>query len=404
MLAEQKRLTSLEIEKVCYARHAIVIYCLVFAIFLSDWKLPLGVSFSDLMAVVIAALTFFDIKKLRMGQLGFIFILLGIVFANSFIQMQINPFFSFNTLIVYTAKLLVYSFSLCSAFNVIRDNSLEKKLFSVISILTLIVLIISLYIYIVQTFRLSLPYEFFWKFTRMDRASYTFRGSSLIRMRGLSSEPAYFGGVLSLILAINYFNSYGFRFRRSIEILLLICSILSFSFSVLPIVVMIVFLNLYQKYQLTFLKEKWFIFAVIGIIGIIILLYDKFATAFFQRFIAIVNSQDGSASSRLFGSWAYIDHPFAGNGIGQTPAIWNNYAYVLSDLGIAPFFLSVMATLFLCRKNIFFGIFLIVISFQKGGYLFYYYWVLIFLLIIFSRNDSGNPRCSIQPSKLSENV
>lgn len=388
MLAEQKKYIKLEIGDVCYARHTIMLYCLVLAVFLSDWKLGLGLPVSDLMAIIIAILAFFDIKKLKMGQLGSIFLLLGIVFANSYIQIRINPFFSFNTLIIYSAKIVVYIFSLCCTFNIIRDNALEKKLFKIISILTLITLAIAIYIYIVQTFRLNLPYEFFWKYTRTDKASYTFRGSSLIRMRGLSSEPAYFGGVLSLILAINYFNSFEFRMKKSIEILLLICSILSFSFSVLPIVIMIVFFNLYKKYQLSFLQEKWFAFAVIGIVGLVVLLYDKFATAFFHRFITIINSQDGSASSRLLGSWAYIKYPFVGNGIGQTPAIWNNYAYVFSDLGIVPFFLSILATLFLCKRNIFFGVYLVVISFQKGGYLSYYYWLLIFLLLVFSKSKN----------------
>lgn len=118
--------------------------------------------------------------------------------------------------------------------------------------------------------------------------------------------------------------------------------------------------------------------------GVVVVFFDQFYITFFDRVITILNKQDTSASSRIVGSWQYVQNIFIGNGVGMTAPIWNNFAYVLSDFGLIPFLGFLFWTLYLLKRNFYFGMFFILISFQKGGYLSFYYWLTICLFIIFS--------------------
>lgn len=365
----------------------ITIYILLLlSFFLSDWRLPMGnISFSDIFAVIAFAMSIIDLKSFSKRQVLFIMVLICTLSINVFFNYLLNPQFDIHSSWIYFLKFIVYSSVLCNAYNLTNDFRLESVLFKLLNIATLISITLALAIYLIQTLNLSIPYEFLWRFTRTDVASYTFRGSSIIRMRGLSSEPSYFGSQILLILTINYFNQFGFRFNSLVELMVLVCGILSFSFSVVPILLLLKVCDFVRRYGLSFVKRYWFVLLLIFSMGILVVFFDQFYITFFDRVITILNKQDTSASSRLVGSWQYVHNIFIGNGVGKTPPIWNNFAYVLSDFGLIPFLSFLVWTLYLLKSNFYFGLFFILISFQKGGYLSFYYWLTICLFIIFSK-------------------
>lgn len=363
------------------------IFLLLAAFFFSDWKFPIGgISFSDIFASCLVIVLSNYLSSLNKIQLLSILGLTSLVFINLLGQYILNPNLGLTHYYVYIAKTLIYSTSLCLIYNTIKENFLEKIFFKCFISFTLFWCIVAIIIYIIQVLNMSIPYKILWFFTRADDASFIFRGSSLIRMRGLNSEPSYFGGVLALTLTINYFNSFKYRTSVYYELLILGCSLLSFSFSVVPIVLFMKLLDIVNTHGILFVKKKWTIYMIFAILTAFALFFDKISVAFISRFYDIVSGKDTSAISRLFGSWKYVNNLFIGNGVGNTPAIWNNFAYILSDLGLIPFLLSILSSLLLCKRNLFFGVFLIIVSFQKGGYFSFYYWILIFMLIVFSSN------------------
>lgn len=363
------------------------IFLLLAAFFFSDWKFPIGgISFSDIFALCLIIVLFNYLFSLSKFQILSILGLTLLVLLNLLGQYILNPNLGLSHYYVYIAKALTYSTSLCLIYNAIKKNSLEKVFFKCFIRFTLFWCWIAIIIYIIQVLNLGIPYKILWFFTRTDDASFIFRGSSLIRMRGLNSEPSYFGGVLALALTINYFNSFEYRTGIYYELLILGCSFLSFSFSVVPIVLFMKLLDIVNTHGIFFIKKKWAIYMIFAILTVLGLFFDKIFVAFISRFYDIVSGKDTSAISRLFGSWKYVNNLFIGNGVGNTPAIWNNFAYILSDLGLIPFLFSILSSLILCKRNLFFGIFLIMVSFQKGGYFSFYYWILIFMLIVFSSN------------------
>ncbi len=373
-----------------YARSRIaIVYVLMLAsFFLSDWKLPIGgIAFSDLFVIMTLGITSIDIKYLKRKQVLFILGLISILSLNICANYLFNPVFELGSAWIYFGKFIIYSLTLCNLYNLTREYRMESVLFKFLSIGAIISVTFALLIYLIQTLHLSIPYEFLWKFTRSDVASYTFRGSSIIRMRGLSSEPSYFGGQIILILTINYFNQFNFRFNPKVEFLILACGILSFSFSVVPVLILLKIFDFLNRYGLDFLRKYWFVLLLILSIGVVIVFFDQFYITFFDRIIMILNKGDTSASSRLVGSWQYVQNIFIGNGVGKTPAIWNNFAYVLSDFGLIPFLVFLLGTLYIVKENLYFGIFFIMISFQKGGYLSFYYWLIICFFLIFSKKN-----------------
>lgn len=369
-------------------RIAIVYVLMLASFFLSDWKLPIGgIAFSDLFVIMTLGITSIDIKYLKRKQVLFILGLISILSLNICANYLFNPVFELGSAWIYFGKFIIYSLTLCNLYNLTREYRMESVLFKFLSIGAIISVTFALLIYLIQTLHLSIPYEFLWKFTRSDVASYTFRGSSIIRMRGLSSEPSYFGGQIILILTINYFNQFNFRFNPKVEFLILACGILSFSFSVVPVLILLKIFDFLNRYGLDFLRKYWFVLLLILSIGVVIVFFDQFYITFFDRIIMILNKGDTSASSRLVGSWQYVKNIFIGNGVGKTPAIWNNFAYVLSDFGLIPFLVFLLGTLYIVKENFYFGIFFIMISFQKGGYLSFYYWLIICFFLIFSKKN-----------------
>lgn len=369
-------------------RISIIYILMLSSFFLSDWKLPIGgIAFSDLFASLTLGITITDMKDLKRKQVLLILGLIGILGLNLYSNYLFNPAFELGTSWIYFGKFIVYSLALFNLYNLTRKYQTESLLFKFLSIGAMISVIFALLIYLIQIFHLSIPYEFLWKFTRSDVASYTFRGSSIIRMRGLSSEPSYFGGQIILILTLNYFNQFGFRLNSTVEFLILACGILSFSFSVVPVLILLKIFDFLNRYGLDFLRKYWFALLLILSVGVVIVFFDQFYITFFDRIITILNKGDTSASSRIVGSWQYVQNIFIGNGVGKTPAIWNNFAYVLSDFGLIPFLMFLFGTLYIVKENFYFGLFFIMISFQKGGYLSFYYWLIICFFLIFSQNN-----------------
>src|SRR5699024_10554292 len=105
-----------------------------------------------------------------------------------------------------------------------------------------------------------------------------------------------------------------------------------------------------------------------------------------DRFERITSGEDTSANARLLGSWEYVndDNFFTGNGIGSTPPIFNNYAYIITELGIVPLILVVILTYSIFRRNIYFGLYFVYFTAAKGCYLSAFYWLFLALFFLYS--------------------
>lgn len=127
-------------------------------------------------------------------------------------------------------------------------------------------------------------------------------------------------------------------------------------------------------------------------IVLIIVFWDQFYNTFIIRASSLLNGVDTSGTARLSGSWDYVNNLFMGNGIGNTPPIWNNFAYVLSDFGIVILLLFLAIFAYLTYKNPYLGVILIFFSFQRGGYLAAYYWCTVLLFFVASPSKVLNKK------------
>lgn len=226
-----------------------------------------------------------------------------------------------------------------------------------------------------------------WKFLRQDSASYTFANSDIIRLRGLMNEPAHFGITSCFTLVIAYFNNVDYKINVFKNIIIILSTLLTLSFSTLPFLFLILSVKYLSKKNKKRSLRNLLITSVVilSIIFTIIILYNEIQQTIFNRFDRILSMDDGSANARLGNSWSYIDleHIFFGYGIGNSPEVlFNNYAYILTELGIFIFIFSVIFNLYVLNKNFLYGVSLFIFMFQKGGYLAAPFWIIITVYLI----------------------
>lgn len=360
---------------------------------LVDWRLSF-MTFADLFLIFIfGLLIFYNFKRSRFlltkkQILLMLFILILITF-NVILNMFFNLSFSHSEGIQGLAKVSFYLTTVILIFNYLNEFKLGVKLLKSLSIAAVIVTVIGIYIMVSIYLNGRLPYEFFWEFTRQDLHSYTYRGwgRSIIRMRSVFSEPAYLGFYLNAVLAILYFNRHNYQIKKSHELIIILGIILTFSYSSILVFIGILFMRyLNWKDLFHFIKSKRNLLAILFTIIAIFLLWDTIEKTIIIRTQEIISGADGSGTSRLQGSWSYInyDNIVLGNGIGNTPAIWNVYAYILSDLGLVNFTLYLTLSFWLLCKNPKLGLVFIALGFQKGGYLGAGYWIFLLFILFFT--------------------
>lgn len=358
----------------------------------TDWMIGI-LTLSDYIFVIVGASLFisgnYGVKK---RQLLWILLILGVIAANIVMNVHLNENFVLKTGIAALLRITYYIAIVTGVYNYVKEKELEAQFLKILNVVALIVCVIGIYITIALYSDGKLPYEFFWNFTRTDLSSYIFKNNlDIIRTRSIFSEPSYLGYFLNIVLTLNLFNHKNIRINRVYTTIISVTLILTFSYS--AIATMIVIFALYSIDKLNPLKFRWtktkliyvFLFSIV-----LFLSWDFFNETIISRTTNILTGEDTSAYNRIISSWTYInkEHIFMGNGIGHTPSIWNIYAYILSDLGIIAFVLSILFSIYVLCINFRMGLIFIALNFQKGGYLNPAFSIFILLILIYMASNN----------------
>ncbi|MFL2134699.1 hypothetical protein [Desemzia sp. FAM 24101] len=392
------RLTSLMGKYIQYNKKHLQFWNSIFIVLLStsfvltDWMFDIFTFSECILSIALFFLFISGNFKITKKQIGWIASILIIVSLNILANYYSNNEFVLKVGIAALIKISFYSIILVSFYNYFKDNNLFNRFLKMNNIIAIIICIIGIYITIAIYSNGSLPYEFFWKFTRTDRMSYAFNQNlDFIRTRSIFSEPSYLGYYLNIILGMNYFNKQDIKIKLSYNLVLTLTIVLTFSYSAIGVMLLTQLMYLLDEGKIKQFKWNNFMYLYIGIIGLLMFLsWDLINETIIERTIAILNGEDLSATGRLLDSWKYvnIDHLFRGNGIGHTADIWNIYAYILSDLGIVAFVLFCLFSLYTAKVNFKMGLLFVALNFQKGGYLSSGFWIYLLLLFIYMKQSS----------------
>lgn len=369
-----------------FSKSVLILFSIAFIV--SDWMYNYF-TFSEYILFII--LTFFILTfQIYVSKKQFYIIgLLGLIlcFHNIF-QIYNNEYYQLNTGIAASIKLMFYVGTTVVTYNYIKKFKLERKLVVYNSIFAFLVILVGIYITIQLYQESRIPQEFFWKFTRRDIYSYYFESNpSIIRTRSLFSEPAHMGFYLNTISAVILFSNIKIPYEKFVVCLLVLGVLLSLSYSMIAIMLVIIFLKLVLLVYNRELKWNNWMLSIPLIIGIVLLYFwDTVNTTLIERTVKILSGEDISARMRLLDSWEYVrrDNLLLGNGIGHTPIITNVYAYALSDLGLGGLIGSFVVTGFFIYKNWTLGIVFLLLNMAKGGYLSSSYWFMVILILIYS--------------------
>ncbi|MFJ8512852.1 hypothetical protein [Lysinibacillus xylanilyticus] len=387
----------MKIKKASFVTFVLLLVSIVFSI--ADWRLGL-ITFADIFLVLIlTTLIFFNIINnnvfILKSQVFLVILFTVIVLTNILLNLFLNTSFSFSDGIQGFIKVIFYLLTVILIFNFIREKKKEKELLNIFSYTAVVVSLIGIYITISIHFQGIFPYEFFWNFTRQDLGSYIYRGAwtGIIRTRSIFDEPAHLGFYLNAVLAVLYFNKFNVSIKKSHDFIITVTILLTFSYSAILIMIGIKFLYYFSWSKfISFVSRKRFILSVILVAIVISLFWDTIEETIIVRTQEILSGKDGSGNARIEKSWSYVnlDYIFMGNGIGNTPTIYNIYAYILSDLGLISFILFILFNVYLLYYNPKLALAFIALNFQKGGYLGAGYWVFITLVIVSSFQNKFN--------------
>ncbi|SIO20077.1 hypothetical protein SAMN05878443_1906 [Carnobacterium alterfunditum] len=384
----------------------IILFLMSISFVVTDWMIVIFTVSDYIFALVGISLFISGNYKIKRRQLLWILLILGVIAANIVMNVYNNEAFVLKTGTAAFIRVSYYVAIIVGVYNYVKDQHLETRFLKTLNIIAIIVCFIGIYITIALYSEGQLPYEFFWKFTRTDLASFVFKeNTALIRTRSIFSEPAYLGYFLNVILTMNYFNGVHVKINKSFSVIISLTLLLTFSYSAIGIMLMIQFLNLVYKIRLK--KFKWTnktTVYVLLLVGIIMFSWDFIDETLIKRTAYIISGEDISAYNRIISSWSHInsEHIFLGNGIGHTPNVWNIYAYILSDLGLIAFILSCLFSLYLLLINFRLGMIFIVLNFQKGGYLNPAFSILLLLIFIYIEDKNQLSR-SLNPKAINSN-
>jgi len=362
------------------------------AFVLSDWSFAYF-SFAEFIFMGMLPIMFligqYRIKK---NQIKWIVIPIVLVVLSSIFNYLFNSeYFYLNLTIQATIKFIFYLFVLVGFYNYIRRNHFEKKFLNINNVCASVTILIGVGITLIISLGLEIPFRFLWTFTRQDYQSYLLTGAeSFVRTRSIFSEPAHFGYYLNILIASNLFGVKRLSGNRLFVIsLMLIGVLLTFSYSMIFIAIAVVIIFLSMKVVNREIQwNNWYLLGVALFALLLLLFWDGIQTAIIERTAAILSGADGSAYNRLVGSWMYVGEEtwWHGNGINNTPPITNNFAYMLSDLGVFGFIPFVIFTVWIFKYSVTFGILFVLLNFSRGGYLGPAFWLLMLFTLIYGLN------------------
>lgn len=364
------------------------VHLAVLAIILNNWTMGTsGLNFSDPILSLGLIFLFFSFPGLSSNQFLIFLTIQIIVGTNALLSAFLFPSYIINQGFVSLLKVGIYTLFVLLLFNYIASKDLIKESLQILAFWAVVTCLIGLYITFVIQSRVSLPYEFFWEYTRQDEGSYTAGGTSgIIRTRSVFSEPQHLGFFLNTVLLFAFFNTRGYRIGKIATFAITLTAITTYSLSTIPMTIAILVLYMVKRYKISGLMVAASLVIVFFGVSGTALLSENFRVTILDRFNRVVSGDDTSANVRIYGSWEYFnpDAILIGNGIGSTPSIWNNYAYVLTDLGIIPFILLIFLSFIVIKRNIYFGLYFVFLTFTKGGYLSAYFWILLALFFVYS--------------------
>lgn len=376
-----------------------------------------GVSFADAVvgcgAAFVAVEAFMRRKPIVIHRgsgyvaLLFVWSLLGCTYLISS-----SPFlFSESEFAKSFAKLGYYG--ICSALFYTRARKMDLRVVSdtVANILALNA-IIAIYIFLVMTFNLPLPYRFFWinQSEVFMNNSYYLRGSGFVVARGLFSEPSFLGiyqnwGLAFLLLAPRSVISLrDWRVVAAAASIVLSCSMSGYS-----LLVTNVFLCLVLRGQI----RRQIVPLVLSVALIAVPMRSFLQEALVGRVMKMQQGQDYSTTSRLVLSWLPTfrfvrESPVFGAGLGNydvaSPSInipqefefwlgkgktFNVFAYVLGSMGVVGLGIFLAMILQLIRRRPALGLIFVMSLFARGDFLTSSFWVFFSLFLYAGFGLSG---------------
>lgn len=363
-----------------------------FAFLFSDFRHG-AFTFADYILILVMGIVLFSLQlQIKPNQIKVLIFVGLILLVNIGYSLYFNDTVSFNNLMTQSIKLLFYATTVIALYNYIDRNNLSHSFLTINKFVAFFSILIGLYITIAIYSDGLLPYEGLWHFTRRHPTSYEFQGNpNIIRTRSFFSEPAHFGYYLNIILASILFNVRNYKKKLSEITILIIGILLTMSFSM--VVIMTVIIALFTLLQLKENGFKWKkeYYLVIGFfIFLIIIFWEFLFVTIILRTLNIMSGTDNSATNRMIESWQYVGEQSVifGNGISHTPTITNNFAYIISDLGLIGFVPFLIAVLYMIYKNFPMGIVFVMLNFSRGGYLAAPFWLVLLFYYLYSiEND-----------------
>lgn len=366
----------------------LVLFLISFSFIVSDWMLG-PFSFTELfLGSIFIFLILFGKVRIHLPQIKWISIPLVIVLVNSMVQYFFNASFDLRISMIATIKLFFYLILITGIYNYIRNQKLEKSFLVWNNVAAMLVCLLAVYIMIAIYLEGAIPWRPLVTFTRTG-GNVFIRDPLVVRAKSIFMEPAHLGYYLNTILAVNLFNiKYKVPSVFSIIIVLIICA--TFAYTAISIMLVMVIIFLFQKiYNKDLILHKGLVVSSLVVFSLFIFFFwESINIALIGRTQNIISGTESSGYERLVLTWQYInfDNVFNilfGNGFLHTPIIWNNFAYILSDLGLFAFLISLVFVGALLWKNYPIGIVFIFMNFAKGGYLAPAYWFLIMLVLLY---------------------
>lgn len=374
--------------KVIKLVNALVINLTILAFVLSDWTISYF-SFGDLILIPTTFILILKtIKKVTYTQMIIFLIIALLILINLIINFYFNPEFLLKPAVIGGVKVLFFVCFGIGFFTQFNDIKQKRKILFYLNIFSLVIIIIGFIVNIALSKGYDWPIEYLWKFSRTDYQSYYFRGpDSLVRMRSLFSEPAHLGYFLNLIFSINLFGMDNFKGKFIYSFFILVGIVATFSYSSIAImlVMLIFFAGSSMKKRSLFIIDYRLIVCITILLAILVIFRETVYNAIVLRTIQIFRGQDNSFISRIIGSWNVVrsENLLFGIGIANSPILYNIYAYFLTEMGIFTFSIFSIFNLVIAKLNIGLGAALIMLNFQRGGYLGVHFWLMLILIILF---------------------
>lgn len=369
----------------------------VLSFMLSDWMLGIFTFTEYIIGIALTAAVLTGKFRIYLRQIKWLLLLLSTISIHSFILNSLGTELNIRLIIISLIKLLFYFIVVSWIINLINDLNHKYSFLFIVNIAAVVVFILGVYIalsvYLELHTEISLPYERLLMYTRLDGHLFR-RDLPIVRMKSIFEEPAHLGYFLNTVLSVNILGPIKVEKSILFNSLLIIGIIMTMSYSAIAIMISIIVIKIFSvllgKEFNPKMDYKLIIIALVPLL-IIFLFRDVLYTTFIVRTLELIDGTETSGYERLFDSWRFVNQSnfILGLGFMQSPgSLWNNYAYMLTELGVLGISILTGFNLFIAKRNAGLGLIFLFMNFAKGGYLSSSYWLLILLILLYSRESN----------------